>query len=101
MIPTEDFTDMTLVSEDTEAHDCYDGPGVLHEKYVAQFQTNLSWVWHHNLGVIVDCSFGGGAMSFVRWKSTVKDRVQGLYNHQLSPKLSFISNELLFCCFHL
>ena len=66
MIPTEDFTDMTLVSEDTEAHDYYDGPGVLHEEYVAQFQTNLSWVWHHNLGGIVDCSFGGGAMSFVR-----------------------------------
>ena len=43
---------------------------------------------------------GDGAMSFVRWKPTVKDRVQGP-SHQLSPKLSSISSRPPLCCFHL
>ena len=41
-------------------------------------------------------------MSFVRWKPTAKDRVQGPLppHHQLSPKLSSISSGPLLCCFH-
>ena len=58
--------------------------------------------WHHHLGGIVNCSFVDGAMLFVRWKPTAKDRVQGPLppHHQLSPKLSSISSGPLLCCFH-